>query len=65
MSQRDLAALASVGLATVKRIEVSPDIRGAAETLWKIQTALEDAGVEFIPADDEKGPGVRLKKRRR
>src|SRR4051794_37776681 len=25
------------------------------------QTALEAAGVEFIPADETKGPGVRLK----
>ena len=29
-------------------------------TLLKIQTALERAGVEFIPADATKGPGVRL-----
>jgi hypothetical protein len=38
-------------------------MRGAAETLWKIQRALEAAGVEFIPADEAKGPGVRLKDR--
>jgi len=29
--------------------------------LWKIQTALEEAGVKFIAADNEKGPGLRLK----
>ncbi|MEM9591764.1 MAG: helix-turn-helix domain-containing protein [Pseudomonadota bacterium] len=63
LSQRDLAELASVGLATVQRIELTSQIRGAAETIWKIQNALEDAGVEFIPADDVKGPGVRLKRR--
>ncbi len=34
---------------------------GSVRTLWKIQTALEAAGVEFIPADETKGPGVRLK----
>jgi hypothetical protein len=34
---------------------------GSARTLWKLQTALEKAGVEFIPEDDLKGPGVRLK----
>ena len=39
------------------------DFRGSARTLWKIQTALESAGVEFIPADETKGPGVRLKHR--
>jgi hypothetical protein len=27
----------------------------------EIRTALEKAGVEFIPEDDLKGPGVRLK----
>jgi transcriptional regulator with XRE-family HTH domain len=61
LSQRDLAALASVGLATVQRIELATDLRGAADTHWKIQTALEEAGVEFIPPDDTKGPGLRLK----
>ena len=45
----------------MKRIELSDEITGSARTLWKIQTALEAAGVEFIPADDEKGPGLRLK----
>ena len=65
LSQRQLAELESVGLATVQRIELSTNIRGAAETVWKIQTALEEAGVEFIPADDTKGPGVRLKQRQR
>ena len=37
--------------------------RELLDTLWKIQTALESAGVEFIPADETKGPGVRLKHR--
>jgi hypothetical protein len=31
--------------------------------MLKIQQALEAAGVEFIPADDEKGPGLRLKQK--
>ena len=35
---------------------------GSARTLWKLQTALEKAGVEFIPEDDVRGPGVRLRK---
>jgi transcriptional regulator with XRE-family HTH domain len=60
LSQQDLADLAKIGVATVKRIEASAQIRGAAETFWKIQTALERAGVEFIPGDATKGPGVRL-----
>ena len=49
----------------MKRIEASDEIRGSAETFWKIQTALEQAGIEFIPADESKGPGVRLKHRTR
>ena len=61
MSQADLAEIATLHVATVRRLEASPEIRGSAETVWKIQTALEKAGVEFIPADEMKGPGVRLK----
>jgi transcriptional regulator with XRE-family HTH domain len=61
-SQLDLAKAASVGVATVRRLEGSDNqIRGSADTVWKIQMALEHAGVEFIPADETKGPGVRLK----
>ena len=61
LSQRELAVLAEIGLATVKRIEASPDIRGAADTFWKIQTALEKAGVEFIATEAGRGPGVRFR----
>ena len=61
ISQRELSVLAEIGLATVKRIEAAPEIRGAADTFWKIQTALEKAGVEFIPTEAAKGPGVRLR----
>jgi len=65
LNQLDLSELSGVGLTTLKRIELSADLTGSVRTLWKIQTALEAAGVEFIPAEEEKGPGVRLKKRRR
>ena len=62
INQSELAALAGVGVATVKRIEVgSGKIRGAAQTNWKIQTALEKAGVSFIDAVENAGVGVRLK----
>ncbi|MDH3582080.1 MAG: helix-turn-helix transcriptional regulator [Hyphomicrobiales bacterium] len=62
MNQSELATAASVGVATVRRIEGNPGkIRGGAETLWKIQKALETAGVVFLPADETGGPGVRLK----
>jgi transcriptional regulator with XRE-family HTH domain len=65
ISQSELAKLASVSPTTIKRLEAASQVRGAAETLWKIQTALDRAGVEFIPEDEHKGPGVRLKERRR
>ena len=61
LSQMQLSQMASLSIATVKRIEAAPKIRGAAETLWKLQTALEEAGVVFIPADQAGGPGVRLR----
>ena len=63
LSQLTLAQRAGLGLATVKRIEAARDIRGAADSYWKIQLALEAAGIEFIPAEGSKGPGVRLKQR--
>ena len=65
LSQSDLSDLASVSATTIKRIEGVTQIRGAAETVWKIQTALEAAGIEFIPSEGGKGPGVRLKEQAR
>ena len=64
LHQMQLAELAGVSAATIKRIETAPEIRGAAESLWRIQVALEKCGIEFIPGDHEKGPGVRLLKPR-
>ena len=61
LGQLQLSKLADLGITTVKRIELSEGPSGSVRTLLKIQTALERAGVEFIPADDTKGPGVRLK----
>jgi transcriptional regulator with XRE-family HTH domain len=65
INQLELSQMADVAVSTVKRLELAADITGSARTLWKLQTALERAGVEFIPADDQKGPGVRLRKRTR
>jgi transcriptional regulator with XRE-family HTH domain len=61
VGQIELCKLAGVGISTVKRIELASEISGSARTIWKIQTALESAGIEFIPADESKGPGVRLR----
>lgn len=63
LGQVKLSELAKVGISTVKRLELSGGVSGSARTLWKIQAALEAAGVEFIPAEGAKGPGVRLLRR--
>ena len=63
IGQQELSALADVGINTVKRVEQSVELSGSVRTLWKIQSALERAGVEFIPSDEHKGPGVRFKNR--
>ena len=64
-SQLELAEAASVGVATVRRLEAAgTEIRGSADTLWKIQQALEAAGIEFIPEEEGRGAGVRLKQAR-
>ena len=64
LSQAELAKMASLSVASVKRLETAAGLRGAAETVWKIQKALEAAGVEFIPEEGGRGPGVRLKQSR-
>ena len=64
LSQAELAEMASLSVASVKRLETAVGIRGAAETIWKIQKALEAAGVEFIPEEAGKGAGVQLKQSR-
>ena len=61
IGQRELSKIAEVAISTVKRLELAEDITGSARTLWKLQTALEKAGVAFIPADEHMGPGVRFK----
>jgi transcriptional regulator with XRE-family HTH domain len=63
LGQQDLATLAGVGLGTIKRIEAAgQELSGTAQTLARIQRALESKGVVFIDQDDKQGPGVRLKK---
>jgi transcriptional regulator with XRE-family HTH domain len=60
ISVRELGAKAKVAPMTITRIE-NGHSGGYAETLRKIQRALEAAGVEFIDGD---APGVRLRKKR-
>jgi transcriptional regulator with XRE-family HTH domain len=62
MSQAELSELSGVSASTVKRLETSPETRGSVASLFRIEGALEQAGVEFISGDESKGPGVRLKR---
>lgn len=61
-SQDDLAEVADVGVATVRRIEVLEKPAGNVATLVRIQDALEKAGILFLDADRKVGFGVRLKR---
>ena len=65
ISQARLSAMSSVSESTIKRLEGASQIRGSAESIWKVQRVLEEAGIEFIPADGNSGPGVRLRENRR
>ena len=59
--QADLALRANVAISTVKRIEARRGrIQSNTKTAWQLQQALEQAGVEFIDAEGDKGAGVRL-----
>ena len=65
LTQAELALVAGVALATVQRIESSTaELSGSAKTLSKLHSALVEQGVVFIPEDDNRGPGVRLREPR-
>ncbi len=56
---RDLAKKADLTANTISKFENGSDVM--VGRLTKMQNALEEAGVIFLPADDTGGPGVRLK----
>jgi predicted transcriptional regulator len=59
-SQEDLAKKAAVSVPTVKRLEAADgELGGRSETVRKLRTALESAGIEFIGGSG--GLGVRLR----
>ena len=61
-TQSDLATASGVAVGTIKRLEAKRGpLGGAASTVWKIQSALENAGIDFISSGDGRGPGVRLR----
>jgi transcriptional regulator with XRE-family HTH domain len=63
-SQAVLAEKSEVGLSTVRRMEADlGPVRVYSDNLWKVQRALEAAGIRFIDQDDGGGAGVRLHNR--
>ncbi len=63
--QEDLAKAAKIGLATLARIEQREGpVQGHTSTVFRIQAALEKAGVRFTE-DEYGGFGVRLEVRPR
>ena len=63
LSQQDLADRTSVSLGTIKRIEAARfELAGTAQTMARIQQALEKVGIIFIDQDAQAGPGVRLRR---
>jgi transcriptional regulator with XRE-family HTH domain len=63
MTQPELAARANISAGTLKRMEASEgEAVGMANNVAAVVSALEAAGVEFIPPNGS-GAGVRLKKR--
>ena len=65
IDQRELAQRSGLSLPTIQRMESSVGvIRGNVDSLVKLITALEDAGIELIDDganSDGGGRGVRLK----
>jgi predicted transcriptional regulator len=65
IDQRELAALAGVSLPTIQRMEASDgQVRGVVDTLMKVITALEGAGIELIGENAQStgtGRGIRLR----
>ncbi|PZU66726.1 helix-turn-helix domain-containing protein [Sphingobium sp.] len=65
IDQKRLAELANISLPTIQRMEASDgQVRGVVETLVKVVSALERAGVELIGENAPSqtgGRGVRLR----
>ncbi|WP_296616543.1 helix-turn-helix transcriptional regulator [Sphingomonas sp.] len=65
IDQRQLAELAGLSLPTIQRMEASGgQVRGVVDTLVKVISALEHAGIELIGENAPSigvGRGVRLK----
>ncbi len=67
MGQKDLAVASGLSLPTIQRMEASDGvIRGNVDSLMKLISALDAAGVELInegAVSEKGGRGIRLKAR--
>lgn len=61
MSQADVAAASGLSIPTIKRAEGQGAVQASADAVAAIRTALEAAGVVFLP-ENGNGPGVALRK---
>ena len=66
LDQKGLAALAGVSVPTIQRMEASKgNVRGVVESLTRVISAIEKAGVELIgdgATSSSSGRGVRMKR---
>jgi transcriptional regulator with XRE-family HTH domain len=62
LSQAELAERAKVSVVTLRNYENGTTEAPSHATWLRIKRALEQAGVQFIDADDAGGPGLRLRK---
>ncbi len=69
IDQKQLAALAGLSLPTIQRVEASGgQVRSVVNTLTKVVSALEQAGIEIIQDDAPStgtGSGVRFRENNR
>jgi transcriptional regulator with XRE-family HTH domain len=60
-SQSELATRSNLSESTIRDFEKGRRLP-SLNNLAAIERALEAAGIEFIPEDDDSGPGIRLRK---
>jgi transcriptional regulator with XRE-family HTH domain len=61
-SQEELARQAGISRQMLVRIEKNQAKGVPVEALRLVRSALEAAGIEFIPSTDSRGPGIALRR---
>ncbi|WP_378951237.1 helix-turn-helix domain-containing protein [Mesorhizobium sp. ANAO-SY3R2] len=60
ISAKDLAKMAGVSKRSLVRIESREPVR--LDTSMRVQKALEQAGIQFVPETATDGPAIRIRK---